>query len=238
MTTDEWADWDAAERNDQLSAYVAEYGPDIDEERHQQTNTNPNDRPDNRPEATVDNRRAVTNSRPSSRPGDRSTQTSDRLNSRSEYANKRPSDRFNDRLVSTATESRRSPVTITIVLSDGSPLTTAGEPVGDHLAIDPAINTTDGITSSFTGRWTVTHIPTGLAIHGDLVCCLDHARAAARVLAGADVDWSTTDVDHLTTDPTTAAAVNHALQVAYHCDDAGATTDHDDLYHCWRRWAA
>ena len=95
MTTDEWADLDAAERNAQLSAYVAEYGPDIDEERHQQTNTNPNDRLTSRPEATVDNRRAVTNNRPSSRPGDRSTQTSDHLNSRSEYANKRPGDRFN-----------------------------------------------------------------------------------------------------------------------------------------------
>jgi hypothetical protein len=86
-------------------------------------------------------------------------------------------------------------VAVTITTTDGVPVEVTGMRVGAYLAVTPAIGGHDARPGpGFTGRWAVTHVPTGrkirAGIYGPAEACLHHATEFANRLAGTDIDWS------------------------------------------------
>lgn len=96
-----------------------------------------------------------------------------------------------------------------------------GEVIAPGLAITPAV-----YHGGFTGKWTVTHTPSGWSITRANVC-LPCVRRNVHILTDADVDWTRVR-DAVVTDPKAIVAASAFRDVTGDCtaDDCGWIADH------------
>jgi hypothetical protein len=86
----------------------------------------------------------------------------------------------------------------------------SGDLVTEHLAITPTVIRPEG-KLHFSGRWQITHVPTGLAIPRTERDDLDEVESLALALADLAIDWATADVDVWRSDTGAAVAVVNAI---------------------------
>jgi hypothetical protein len=94
-----------------------------------------------------------------------------------------------------ATPTTAAPPAALIPVTDNTtraPITSIGWRISPYLAVTPALrhhHDAPGSVAVFTGRWQVTHLPTGLPV-GVWAVCLHHAMDFAQALAATDIDWA------------------------------------------------
>jgi hypothetical protein len=97
-----------------------------------------------------------------------------------------------------------------------------GEAYGEHLAVTPTLADPpldDGMPHYQGYGWTVTHVPSGLAVRR--MCCIHDARDTARHLAtAAGIDWTRPARD-LGADPAVRDAVHRTRALFTVCDTEG-----------------
>lgn len=84
---------------------------------------------------------------------------------------------------------------------------------GEHLAVTPGLSRHQG----FSGRWVVTHVPTGHTIHSRQMC-IGCAERSARFALESGVDWSQPEAD-IKANPFAAAVARGIATIGDDCEN-------------------